>query len=45
MSLMTKEKLEDMKRQKQLQSEMQTAFKLGDQERYQQLKKRLERDE
>ncbi|KAL3925804.1 MAG: hypothetical protein SGILL_000152 [Bacillariaceae sp.] len=42
---MNKDKMEEMKRQKQLHSEMTHAFKMGDQERYLQLKKRLERDE
>jgi hypothetical protein len=43
-STMNKEKIEEMKRQKQLQSEMAHAFKTGDHQRYQQLKNRLERE-
>jgi len=43
-TMMNKEKIEEMKRQKQLQSEMAHAFKTGNQERYQQLKNRLERE-
>jgi hypothetical protein len=43
-SMMNKEKIEEMKRQKQLQSEMAHAFKTGDHQRYQQLKNRLERE-
>jgi hypothetical protein len=41
-SLMSKEKIEEMKRKKQLQAEMAHAFKTGDQKRYLQLKARLE---
>jgi hypothetical protein len=43
-TMMNKEKIEEMKRQKQLQSEMAHAFKTGDHQRYQQLKNRLERE-
>lgn len=43
-STMNKEKIQEMKRQKQLQSEMAHAFKMGDHARYQQLKSRLERE-
>jgi hypothetical protein len=41
-SMMSKEKIEEMKRKKELQAEMAHAFKMGNQERYLQLKARLE---
>jgi hypothetical protein len=41
-SMMSKEKIEEMKRTKQLQAEMQHAFKTGDRENYRRLQKRLE---
>ena len=41
-SMMSKEKVEEMKRKKQLQSEMAHAYKTGDQETYLKLKSRLE---
>jgi hypothetical protein len=42
LSLMSKEKVEEMKRKKQLESEMAHAYKIGDQATYQRLKNRLE---
>jgi hypothetical protein len=44
-SMMNKEKVQEMKRKAQLQSEMAHAFKRGDQETYLRLKKRLEPEE
>ena len=44
-SMMSKEKVEEMKRKKQLQAEMEHAFKTGDRANYQRLKKRLEPEE
>lgn len=45
LSLMSKEKMEEMKWKKQLQSEMAHAYKTGDQETYLRLKNRLEPSE
>merc|ERR1712238_100984 len=42
-SMMSKEKIEEMKRIKQVQAELEHAFKTGDRVTYQRLKKRLER--
>jgi hypothetical protein len=41
-SLMSKEKIEEMKRKQEVQAEMAHAFKTGNQQRYLQLKARLE---
>lgn len=44
-SMMSKEKIEEMKRKKQLQAQLEHAFKTGDRATYQRLKKRLEPEE
>jgi len=44
-SMMSREKIEEMKRKKQLQAEMEHAFKTGDRETYRRLQKRLEPEE
>ena len=44
-SMMSKEKIQEMKRKKQLQAEMEHAFKTGDRENYRRLQKRLEPEE
>mmetsp|Transcript_26641 Transcript_26641/g.55064 ORF Transcript_26641/g.55064 Transcript_26641/m.55064 type:complete len:230 (-) Transcript_26641:661-1350(-) len=44
-SMMSKEKIEEMKRKKQLQAEMEHAFKTGDRANYRRLQKRLEPEE
>jgi hypothetical protein len=41
-SMMSKEKVDEMKHKAQMQSEMAHAFKMGDQETFQRLKRRLE---
>jgi hypothetical protein len=41
-SMMSKEKVDEMKHKAQMQSEMAHAFKMGDQETFQKLKRRLE---
>ena len=41
-SMMSKEKVEEMKHKAQMQTEMAHAFKMGDQETFQRLKRRLE---
>jgi hypothetical protein len=44
-STMSREKVQDMKRQADLRAEMQIAFKTGDKKKYQRLKERLAADE
>jgi len=44
-SMMSKEKIQEMKRKKQLQAEMEHAFKTGDRENDRRLQKRLEPEE
>ena len=44
-STMSREKRDDMQRQKQLQTQMQIAFQTGDKETYRRLKAKLEADD
>jgi hypothetical protein len=44
-SMMSKEKVDEMKHKANMQSEMAHAFKMGDQETFKRLKRRLEPDE
>jgi len=43
--MMNKEKIQEMKRQQQLKTELEIAFKTGDQEKVKKLKAKLEPDE
>ena len=42
LSMMSKEKIQEMKRQQQLKAELEIAFKTGDQEKVKKLKAKLE---
>ena len=45
MSMMSREKVQEMKRQQQLKAELEMAFKTGDQEKVKKLKAKLEPEE